>query len=875
MKKVIVFATVLSLGLSGVVNISGQRQLDRSRQKLTISDEANTKDRSVQPIEQTRFESISALTTGKGVYVRWQMAIEKNSLGFEVFRIDESGKHLVSPEVIGGSSLIYGSETARGLEYGFYDESGNKRSVYTIENIGNNGSRILSNTVSVNVVNDLSNIANNDIYGQRARSSERHLRSSVLELNKELSNEVEENAIVADPSTHAWVLSRPGVRVEVNKEGLYRITRTQLQNAGFNVDADPAMWALYDSGVEQSITVGSKDDYIEFYGRPVNTPESSTKVYYLINSDVPGKRIETKLVRPGTSTVVSPTYRQTYKLVERTNYTNNIRNGDAENFWGRIIAASTTTLNFNLTGVDLAQPTVNILLKFQGFSTGMHSVEVTLNGNVLNQGNGSGHTPFSVQQTIPGSYLREGANSIQFRSVGPTGDSSFFDTMEIDHKRRYVASQNKLSFYTENNRAAKLTGFGSSDVRLFDIAKESAPTEFLNVPVVQEGDNFSVDLPAARGRVFYAATDANLLSPVSITPFDTAFLGASNNAADMVIISHRNWMAESETWAQYRRGQGYTVKVVDVSEVFDEFSYGVSSSEAIKLFLQYAYNSWQTAPQYALLMGDAYLDPKNYLNIGTFNYIPTRSIVTIFNETPSDEFLADFNNDGLAEIAVGRIPARSGADVTAAYNKAVHFEANLASIDRGFLFVHDLPDGYDFQGMSGRIRDQLPSGTPNVLIGRGDTNAQAAVVNSINAGKYAVNYAGHGTTGGWASLQFFTIFNVTCTNGATNCVNNIGNESLFTMLTCLNGFFINVQNDSLAETLLFTPNGGAAAAWASTGLTTPDIQEVMAQRFYNRLGAGTIPRLGDLIKDAKTTIPGGMDVRLSWALIGDPLLKVR
>ena len=44
---------------------------------------------------------------------------------------------------------------------------------------------------------------------------------------------------------------------------------------------------------------------------------------------------------------------------------------------------------------------------------------------------------------------------------------------------------------------------------------------------------------------------------------------------------------------------------------------------------------------------------------------------------------------------------------------------------------------------------------------------------------------------------------------------------------------------------------------------------------FLKMGQGTIPRLGDLINDAKTTIPGGMDVKLSWVLFGDPMLKVR
>src|SRR5690606_37681061 len=98
-------------------------------------------------------------------------------------------------------------------------------------------------------------------------------------------------------------------------------------------------------------------------------------------------------------------------------------------------------------------------------------------------------------------------------------------------------------------------------------------------------------------------------------------------------------------------------------------------------------------------------------------------------------------------------------------------------------------------------------------------------------------------------------------------------HSIFTMLTCLNGYFV-IPGDSLSETLVKS-DAGAVAAWASAGLTTPDVQEVMASRFYEQIGIGNITRLGDLIMDAKTTIPGGQDVRLSWVLIGDPMLQVR
>jgi hypothetical protein len=156
------------------------------------------------------------------------------------------------------------------------------------------------------------------------------------------------------------------------------------------------------------------------------------------------------------------------------------------------------------------------------------------------------------------------------------------------------------------------------------------------------------------------------------------------------------------------------------------------------------------------------------------------------------------------------------------------------------------------------------------MVNRGETNAKTRLVNEINNGRFFINYAGHGTSGIWASTDFFGK-----ADAAT--LSNGNNLSVFTLLTCLNGYFIqpNVNFESLAEVLLKAQNGGAVAVWASTGETTPDIQEIMATRFYQQLALGNIKRLGDLANDAKTTVKAGRDVRLSWVLLGDPTLKVR
>jgi hypothetical protein len=96
------------------------------------------------------------------------------------------------------------------------------------------------------------------------------------------------------------------------------------------------------------------------------------------------------------------------------------------------------------------------------------------------------------------------------------------------------------------------------------------------------------------------------------------------------------------------------------------------------------------------------------------------------------------------------------------------------------------------------------------------------------------------------------------------------------MLTCLTGFFHSPSSPvSMSEVMLNSTTGGAVASWASSGETTPDVQQAMGVRFYNQVGAGQLTRLGDLVVDAKSVLIAGRDVRLSWVLIGDPMLKMR
>ncbi len=845
-----------------------------------MADQKITKKRLAQlvidPASRTTFKSVEGYTDGRGVYLEWQMAAERANVGFYVFRVEKGERVQINQDVVFGSSARAGRFPLYGEKYSYFDQGGTLGSTYSIEAMDLDGNTVESSAFAPSFSKSFTGRGKTAPGGPNDSVKREHgtFRGAEMDLPKELISEIDPVPPALDADTHRWVISRPGVRIGVRNEGIYRVTSAQLQGAGFNTASDAAKWQLYVNGVEQAIIVGPSAQYIEFYGKGVDTNESDTQAYFLIVGDTDGKRMRNRVARPSNGTVVQGTYNQSFLLKERFVYVNSILNGDADNFWGTPVGSSGANINFNLTGIDFSSANSTFNLAVQGYTNGAHTVRITLNGQLLNPINGVAQFPFSGTQEIPTSLLRDaslgqGANVLNLASIGPSGDFNLFDNFSISFNRKFEAIQNVLKAYSLNSKITKLRGFTTANTRVFDISYDGEPELITNLTFQSQGATFGVDLPAARGKIFYAVEDSALRAPVSVVANDPELLGLPTHAADLVIIAYSSFMTEAEAWANYRRGQGFTVKVVNVEEIFNEFNYGVLSSLAIKSFLNYAYDEWAEQPQYALLLGDASYDPRNYEGGGFFDLVPTKIVTTIFSETGSDEFLADFNDDGLAELAIGRIPARVGSSITNARTKVANWEATLNNpLNRGALFAYDQPVGYDFQAMSERIRDELPVGTPSTMVFRGQPNAQADLIAAMNTGKYIVNYSGHGTTSAWAATSFFW-------NGNVPSLTNSNNESIFTLLTCLNGYFINTGNVSLAETLVDATNGGAVAAWASTGLTTPDIQEIMAKRFYNQIGLGNITRMGDLIRDAKTTIGGGTDVRLSWTLIGDPMLKVR
>lgn len=826
----------------------------------------------VEPAQNAlQYPSAEAFSDGRGVWLRWETANERENLGFYVYRISGGQfEEIANQTLIAGAYLQARDGKSTSGTYAFFDAAGDAGVVYQIESYPLDGGRQRSNLIRTQAVKDLTPIAgaSGEELIAEANAARPVSTENKTDLPKALVTEVEANRAAPDPLKQRWIAAQPGVKIKVRREGLYRVSRAELETAGFDLNSAPALWQLYANGIEQAINVGGNGDYIEFYGSGTDTPSADAQTYFLIAGTTNGKRIDSVFRNRIGASVLSSNYSQSFSLRQRTIYTSSVLNGDAENFFGAVISNTGATVNFNLSGIDSTQTNASIVINIQGVSVVLHQIRVVLNSIEIGNVTGANYDAMSKSFSIPVSLLREGANSLQLVSQS-SGDVSFFNSLKVNFARKYRAEQKQLSFFVPNYKLTYVENFTSPNVRVFDTTNPDAPVLIKNLTVEQTGGTYRVVLPSNRSRVMFAIEDSAVMAADSVTTNQPSTLSTAAHNADLIIITHKNWAAQAEDWANYRRTQGLSVEVVNVDDIYDEFSYGILEPDAIKRFLQFAKSNWQTAPNYVLLLGDATYDPKSYGSLGAFNFVPTRLVDTIYMETGSDEALADFDNDGLAEIAVGRITARDAAGVTSALNKTVAFEQTVnQAFERGVVLASDLTDGYDFQALNNRLCEQLPATVDCTKINRGQTNSGTLLFSAINSGAFLVNYSGHGSTSTWSSSSAF--FSGTQANQLTNA----NRLSVFTMLTCLNGYFFQ-SSDSLSEVLMKNPNGGSVANWASSGQTSPDVQEEMAKRFYRQIGTGTMTRVGDLVKDAKTAVAQGRDVRLSWVLLGDPALKVR
>jgi hypothetical protein len=848
-----------------VISLSSSVQAAGDKLKSVSKPTAKQKFPSDVKLDGFQAEAFSGATK-----LTWKTSFEQNTLGFKIWRDDKGERILVNEELVAGSLLKVGNGILpAGSEYNFYYRSANSANVYYwLEAVDINAQSrwfgpvypqmSFDQTIDQNESETISAL-NGSTNGQRQQIDKVDFLTPVLKKNDSRNVQNAENGLLTnDPNA---------LKIEVRNRGIYRVEAPSLAEMGFNA-VESANWKLFAGGVEQPMIVNA-DGSLEFFGQGIDTIQTDANVYWLITDTTAGQRIN----RVSQNYQASANYswmRVTAERKDKLYRVSSIINGARENWFGAIInpTASNQTLNLSDIATTSGQ-TATVGIDLQGLTAINHQVSVLLNGVSIGQINFSLYNRIEWTTTVALSKLVEGTNTLTLQALNGSSDVNITEAVRISYPRNMKAQNNRLDFSVSSGQAVKLKGFTSQQVRIFDVTNPLQVTEYAPESRQETDGTYSVTVASAStARVMLAlGIDTQLFAAAPLIVNNPSDLRSTQNQAKFLIIAPREFQKSLGDLRNLRNLRGMQTVIVDIEDIYDEFNNGVRSAESIRSFLQYAKQNWTVKPEFAMFVGDATNDPRNYSGFGgyTYNRVPTFITDTWNMETVSDEMLADFNGDNVGEIAIGRLPAKDQDELEYMLDKISNFEpATRSEVNgRGVHFVSDANIGYDFAAGSRNMATAFPASiTVNYLDAAGqDANTlRGDITNRINSGAMIINYFGHASIGAWTNAQIFR--NV----DAVNLVNP-KRTPFIAMIDCLNGDFAEANMTSVAEAVMKQRSGGANAVWAASGWNTAYDQEFFARDFYRKVFTG-MP-LGEAARQTKMLYPIA-DLQRTYILFGDP-----
>jgi len=672
-----------------------------------------------------------------------------------------------------------------------------------------------------------------------------------------------------------------GLKIYVSQEGWQRVTRAAMIAAGFDPGSDSRNLALFMLGSEQSIVVDDggdgkfdANDAIEFYGYPLDTLSTGARTYWLRAAKGPGNRVTVSKASGGSPINGSVAF--TYERVMRGIFASIVNSDDADAFFGALITIDPVNEPVTVSNVDTSSNgNATLDLVIQGGTAMTHRIDVAFNGHTLGTVALFGVEQPSFTFSVPQSWLTNGTNNVTLTSLNGYDDVSVLAKTRLTYQHLLRADNGAFDANFAGGRLVTIGGFGSNRVRAFDVTDAQRPIELRTTIAAdpQSGYAATFTTPAGGVRTIVAFDGSRVVTPPELaanTPSSWSDTNGNSNgakaAANFYIISNRSFLSNAATLKSVRDVEGIATEIVDVDDLYDEFNFGIRSPEAIRAFCKLASN-WKHAPSAFLLLGDASVDPRNYLGMGTFDYVPTKLVRTLLLRTASDDWFTDFDDDGIADIPVGRIPVDTPAEAALVISKITSRGTPSGPWASNALFVADSSPEFDFAAVGASLSHQLPSSMTSQMIDFAHTSdAHAGIIDAMNGGSLLATYIGHASVEIWANNVFSSSDAMSLTNG--------NRLPVVVALNCLNGYFHDVYTFSLAEALMKAPNGGAVAVWASSTLTEPDQQALMGHELFSNLFAVPNLTLGQAVARAKFAA-SDPDVRKSWILFGDPTMKLR
>ncbi len=745
--------------------------------------------------------------------------------------------------------------------------------------------------------------------------------------------EYAENSVL---STGEWY------KISVGESGIYKVSWEDLDALGMNLSGVQSKnLRLFGNGggmlpqrtsdfrhddlIENSIEVydggdGNFDagDYFLFYGQSPNpwrynvahnAFEHSTNLYtknnfyFLSVGSIEGKRVSMIEEITSPAQKIIDTY-QDY-AVHELNINSLIKSGAewyGEEFFDNLVQE----FNFDFPHRDLSQDiyidcdvaarsttTTSFSLYVNSDSIFSDNVSAISENSVVKYANPSNKSRWFSSNEMPDLNIHLQYNRPVNDAIGWLNFISINVTSHLIFYGSELAFRNVQSYKSKNISEFRISETTPA-VRVWDITDPLSPAE---VPVVYEDGITKFVNEADALHEFLAFDGSEYLKPGLVGYVPNQNLHAYHTA-NYIIVSHPDFIDQAQRLADLHETiDGFKVIVVDIYEIYNEFSSGAPDVSAVRDFVRMVYQRSGTPPalKYLLLIGDGSYDPFDRVG-GNLSFLPTfqakNSIWPTSSYVTDDYFgLMDpqEGNDasGNIDLGIGRFAVNTHEEAKLMVDKVELYMKNQASVfgdwRNSLTFVADDEDNNlhilqaDTILVAGIQRRNKTLNISKIYLdsyrqerttgGYAYPQAKYDLNKKINEGTLIVNYTGHGGETGLSHEHVVQVSDIISWHNSPML-------PVFITATCEFSRFDNPVFNSAGEQLVLNPQGGGIALFTTTRVAFAGSNLLLNKRLYDTLFRAwpeEHPRLGDLMMFSKT--PSNTNLR-NFVLLGDPALKL-
>ena len=506
--------------------------------------------------------------------------------------------------------------------------------------------------------------------------------------------------------------------------------------------------------------------------------------------------------------------------------------------------------------------------------------------------------------------LRDGLNSLRMVFVPNTTIKPYLDFVDLAYPRYAVPESDRLDLVVApaggRARVEVVDAFDLAPA-LFDLSDPLHPKRLVGAERSDGRIAFEAPLDQVSPSRLLAVPPSLASGPAAIERVEPLDLRSGLGQTDVIMVTARAFVPALGEYADYRRADGYSVKIVAVEDIYDNFSWGLLDPAAIRDFLKFAYENYPVpAPSVALFVGDGSYDFLGLVSSGEPQLVPPFINAVDDSRSYSDDNYVYFGDYGVldydssyisvpdrgTDMITARWAVQSVDEIATIVDKTRRYESSsdFGSWRATICLVADdeFADGRTNETDHTVQTEELQAGfIPRVykrdkiyaiehpFVGGKKPSVNDAIVDAFNEGRLIVNYVGHGNPGTWAHEYVFTNL------GDLPRLNNYDRLPLVFAASCAIGFFDGPAGQGMAEELLLHPGGGAVAVVSATRLVWSSLNQPLNQlAFELLLGEEDLTMcealyLTKLIHQYSSTGYSGL-IRndRSYVFMGDPFVKL-